>query len=88
MSNGWMKHPKTSFVLNNSLLRLFAEQGCMGPTGAKWGALAPQNLGANTHIESLGALRSFWPLVTWVALKCKTKRAWLGHSGAVRAGQE
>lgn len=39
---------------------------------------APQNLHANTHVGSLGALGSFQPLVTWVALKCKSERPLAG----------
>lgn len=77
-NDGWVKHLETSLSFNGSLPRLFTELACtVVPVGAKRGALAPQNLRANTHIGSLGALGSFGPLVTWVALKCKNERPWL-----------
>lgn len=53
----------------------------LGPNSEQ---LAPQNFQANTHVGSLGALGSFQPLITWVALKCKSKRLAGVPSGAVR----
>lgn len=76
-----MNHLKTSLILNRPLQSWVTQWGHTGRTSTP-------KLQADTHVGSLGALRSWESFVTRVALKCKGRSPGCAQGDAPGQGEQ